>query len=144
MPRPTHIPGISPCPHLPEVGCPMRAAEMKKCGTNRDRQFYLLALECAHSLWMQGLPAQSLLLINRAFGADHAADPAMCEIAPLPYEAAAWVMKNRIEDHFIGNPRRHYQHLATRMVPPRKELRSWRAWACWYFSCHIFSRLSTR
>jgi ribosomal protein S18 acetylase RimI-like enzyme len=43
-------------------------------------------------------------------------------------------MHHRPADKFIGNPRRHYQHLATRMVEPHKELRTWRAWACWYLA----------
>ena len=37
-------------------------------------------------------------------------------------------------EDFIGNPRRHWQHLATRMVEPRKQLRTARAWGCWYLS----------
>lgn len=37
----------------------------------------------------------------------------------------------------MGNPRRHYQHLATRMVAPHKELRTWRAWACWYLAKEV-------
>jgi len=34
----------------------------------------------------------------------------------------------------MGNPTRHYQHLATRMSGPMSELRSWRAWACFHLS----------
>ncbi|MCB1079600.1 MAG: hypothetical protein KDM64_17415, partial [Verrucomicrobiae bacterium] len=55
-----------------------------------------------------------------------------------PYRAAVWVMREREADQFIGNPRRHYQHLATRMVEPRKDQRAWRAWACWHLACRIF------
>ncbi|MDF1811064.1 MAG: hypothetical protein P1V20_02590 [Verrucomicrobiales bacterium] len=138
MTTPVHIEAIPPCPHLPETDTPLRASAMKACGKDRGEEFYHLALRCAQSLWLQGLPAQSLLLINRAFGADHDESPAMCVVNPLPYAAAAWVMQNRAEEQFIGNPRRHYQHLATRMVAPRKEARTWRAWACWYMACHIF------
>lgn len=129
-----HISGLSACPHLPEVDGPIRASALKICGKARDEAFYNLALKCAQSLWLQGLPAQSLLLINRAFGADIDSEMA----GDLPYAAAAWVMKYRKSDQFIGNPRRHYQHLATRMVEPRKELRSWRAWACWMIACKVF------
>ncbi|MDF1753007.1 MAG: hypothetical protein P1U89_09555 [Verrucomicrobiales bacterium] len=138
MKKAIHVTGIEPCPFLPEVDTPLRASAMKPFRGESGRDFYRQALLCAQSLWLQGLPAQSLLLINRAFGADHQADPEMCKIDPLPYAAAAWVMKNRKEDQFIGNPRRHYQHLATRMVEPRKTLRSWRAWACWAMACRIF------
>lgn len=133
-----HLEGLLPCPHLPEATEPLSAVAMKRCGKDRGRDFYLLALQCAQSLWLQGLPAQSLLLINRAMGADHQSDPEMCGQFPMPYQAAAWVMRARTEEQFIGNPRRHYQHLATRMVEPRKEQRSWRAWGCWYLSCNLF------
>ena len=132
-----HLPDQAVCPFLPTVEAPLRAVAMKQCGKSRDRDFYLLALQCAQSLWLQGLPAQSLLLINRSMSADHSADPEMCDQWKMPYAAAAWVMQNCNEEQFIGNPRRHYQHLATRMVEPRKELRSWRAWACWALACKI-------
>ena len=138
MPERIHLPNLSPCPFLPSIEKPLAAASMKQCGKSRGQDFYLLALQCAQSLWLQGFPAQSLLLINRAFGADHESNPSMCDNAPLPYAAAAWVMQHCEEGQFIGNPRRHYQHLATRMVPPRKEQRSWRAWACWELACILF------
>jgi len=116
----------------------MRAADMKAFGKERGPAFYEAALACAQSLWLQGLPAQALLLVNRALGAEvDAADPAL-ERWPLPYRAAAWVMLAREAEHFIGNPRRHYQHLATRMVEPRLEQRRWRAWACWAMACRVF------
>ena len=120
-----------PCPHLPEPGRPLTAASIGEVGPDRGTAFYRLALECAQSLWLAGLPAQALLLINRAFGADLRGDEPVLAIWPLPYRAAAWVMEARTEEQFIGNPRRHYQHLATRMVEPRRELRTWRAWGCW-------------
>ena len=101
----------------------------------RDRgvTFYETALTYANSLWLQGLPARSLLLINRAFSADLDGTESVLQRCPLPYAAVRWILEHRPQDeaHFIGNPRRHYQHLATRMVPPRREQRSWRAWACW-------------
>jgi len=136
--RPVHKIYQNPCPYLPEINSPLRAAEMKKLGADRGSVFYLRALECAQSLWLQALPAQSLLLLNRALGSDLAGDETALADFPLPYEAVAWVMENRQRDQFIGNPRRHYQHLATRMVEPRKVLRCWRAWACWYLARAVF------
>lgn len=121
----------TPCPHLPVPGRPLTAASVNAAGRDRGPAFYFLALECAQSLWLAGLPAQSLLLINRALSADLHGDEPVLHDWPVPYAAAAWVMRHRDPDHFIGNPRRHYQHLATRMVEPRRELRTWRAWACW-------------
>ncbi|MCB1087646.1 MAG: hypothetical protein KDM63_11420 [Verrucomicrobiae bacterium] len=105
---------------------------------DRGADFYEQALKCAQSLWLQGFPAQSLLQINRALGADLKNGERVLETWPLPYRAAVWVMREREADQFIGNPRRHYQHLATRMVEPRKDQRAWRAWACWHLACRIF------
>lgn len=139
-----HLDGLPECPFLPTVAEPLRAADMKRVGASRGLDFYELALRCAQSLWRQGLPAQALLLINRAMGADLHEMPrpisstsSESPLSPLPYAAVAWVLQNRREEDFIGNPRRHYQHLATRMVEPRKTIRSWRAWACWHLTCLI-------
>ncbi len=130
-----------PCPHLPAPDRPLTAASILDAGADRGERFYFLAVQCAQALWQQGLPAQALLLINRALGcALTGAEPAVRRW-PLPYAAAAWIMQHRADDQFIGNPRRHYQHLATRMVEPRRELRTWRAWACWHLACLIFPDL---
>lgn len=126
------------CPFLPDVDRPLGAAAMREVGADRGEAFYLRALECAQSLWRQGLPAQSVLLLNRAFSADLDGSESTLRSWPLPYEAMHWVLRSAKEQDFIGNPRRHFQHLATRMVEPRRELRSWRAWACWVFACDLF------
>lgn len=134
-----HLPDLDSCPYLPPVENVLPASTMRSFGKQeRGGDFYLAALRCAQSLWRQGFPAQSLLLINRALGADLEGSEPVLEDWPLPYGAAVWVMQQRTTAQFIGNPRRHYQHLATRMVPPRKVQRSWRAWGCWYFSCRLF------
>ncbi len=104
----------------------------------RGERFYEQALRCGQSLWLQGLPAQALLMFNHALGADLNGDEPVLKNWPLPYAAMAWVMMRRTEDQFIGNPRRHFQHLATRVVGPRKSRRSARAWACWSMACRIF------
>ncbi|MGK0189123.1 MAG: hypothetical protein ACI9R3_004940 [Verrucomicrobiales bacterium] len=135
---PLHIEGTIPCPHLPIPASALDSSHTRLLGRERGSTFYLAALEYAQSLWLQGFPARSLLLVNRALGADLQGDESALEEWPLPYSAAAWIMSHRLEEQFIGNPRRHYQHLATRMVEPRKELRCWRAWACWFMACRIF------
>ena len=135
---PLHIEGTVPCPYLPVPAQVLDSGHTRRFGRDRGPTFYVAALEYAQSLWLQGLPARSLLLINRALGADLLGDEAVLDKWPLPYAAAAWVMVHRREDQFVGNPRRHYQHLATRMVEPRKTQRMWRAWACWYMACRIF------
>ena len=137
----SHLDERRVCPYLPAVKPTLRAASMKQCGKDRGESFYLLALECAQSLWLQGLPAQSMLLLNRAFSADLKGHEPVLGEWPLPYAAMVWVMKHHRKGDFIGNPRRHFQHLATRMVEPRKEVRSWRAWACWWYACQVFAEM---
>lgn len=134
-----HQPDLPSCPFLPEVDCVLPASTMKAFPRHdRGESFYLEAQRCAQSLWRQGFPAQSLLLINRALGSDlDGTEPVLADW-PLPYRAAVWVMQQRTTPQFIGNPRRHYQHLATRMVEPRKVQRAWRAWGCWFFACQLF------
>lgn len=129
---------MSPCPYLPVPEEPLTASSLRSVGRDRGAVFYLLALSCAQALWLRGLPAQSILLMNRAFSADLSGTERELNQWPLPFAGVRWVMENRSEDQFIGNPRRHFQHLATRMVEPRRELRSWRAWACWYLACECF------
>jgi hypothetical protein len=129
---------MEPCPFLPVSDRPLTAASIHEASGERGERFYRLALECAQALWLRGVPAQSLLLINRALGADLRGDERVLAEWPLPYRAAVWVMRSRRTDQFIGNPRRHYQHLATRMVEPRKDVRRWRAWACWHLARLVF------
>lgn len=102
---------------------------------DRGPAFYHTALTYGHSLWLQGFPARALLLLNRALGCELTGSEPVLAAWPLPYKAAAWMLRGHHPDHFIGNPRRHWQHLATRMVEPRRELRTWRAWACWRIAC---------
>jgi GNAT superfamily N-acetyltransferase len=107
---------------------------MELLGTDRGPRFYETALAYAQALWRAGFPAKCLLLVNRALACVFPAGDEVLHRWPLPYSAVAWILANRREGQFIGNPRRHYQHLATRMVEPHKELRAWRAWACWYLA----------
>lgn len=121
-----------PCPYLPAVDHVYIAQEIHDLGKDRSENFYTIALHYAQSLWLEGFPAKSLLLVNRALSCRL---PGVSLQAPYqPYQAVAWMLHHRPDGLFIGNPRRHYQHLATRMVEPHKELRSWRAWACWHLA----------
>lgn len=126
-----------PHPLLPVLDRPYRAAEMHVFGKDRGPAFYEMAHRCAQSLWQEGLPAQAILMLNRALSTPMAGTEPVLQAWPLPYRSLAWLMLNRREGQFIGNPRRHWQHLATRMVEPHKELRTWRAWACWYLAKEI-------
>ena len=130
-----HHAWINPlCPHLPEVERHYDHTDIEALGGERGPLFYETALHYAHSLWREGFPAKSILLINRALSLPLKASEPILAKWPLPYAALVWIMRNRVEGQFIGNPRRHWQHLATRMVEPNKELRTWRAWACWYLA----------
>lgn len=128
---PRHLPELPPCPFLPHAPQPLTAAFINALGDDRGPDFYEAALCYAASLWLQGLPARSILLLNRALGADVPAGAPVLRKWPLPYAAIAWILQHARSEHFLGNPRRHWQHLATRMSGPRAELRTWRAWACW-------------
>lgn len=134
-----HLANLAICPYLPEVEEALSAAKMRDVrGDAYGELFYEQALLCGQSLWRQGFPAQALLMFNRAFTADLDGGEEVLIRWSLPYEAMAWVMMHREEDQFIGNPRRHFQHLATRMVEPHKARRVARAWACWWMACRIY------
>ena len=133
-----HIAGRDGCPGLPAVEGVWTAREMAGFRGRHDGEFFVAALGFAQSLWLEGKPAQALLQMNKAMMADlggSAASPESLDGGgptgwPLPYAAKVWVMRQTGADEFLGNPVRHYQHLATRMSGVRAELRSWREWAC--------------
>ena len=129
-----HLPDREPCPYLPAVDRVWTAEDMAQHRGSYDVAFYVGALSFAQSLWLEGKPAQSLLQMNKALMADLRGDEAELAEWPLPYAAKVWVMQRAAGDEFLGNPVRHYQHLATRMSGPRSELRTWRAWACFHLA----------
>lgn len=91
-----------------------------------------MALHCAQSRWLEGLPAQALLMLNRAMGARLDADSCLLRLHPVPFRAVAWILRHGESVGFMGNPRRHFQHLATRMGGGEDSARRIaRAWACW-------------
>ncbi|MBH53239.1 MAG: hypothetical protein CMI18_02710 [Opitutaceae bacterium] len=100
-------------------------------------RFYLMALQYAQVLWLKGLPSRALLAVDRALLINLAGHETELQEWPLPYKAMAWMLKNYDEDQFVGNPRVHFQHLASRIRGHRKEQRKWRAWACWFLACRL-------
>lgn len=124
---------LSRCPHLPAVDCHWPAAALAGLDARaRPAEVFQIALCCAQSRWQDGLPAQALLMLNRAFACDLDDDAAELGHHAWPYAALAWILRHAPEDCYLGNPRRHFQHLATRMHDsPIKGLRVARAWACW-------------
>ncbi len=130
---------LSPCPFLLPQERVFTHYDIHTLGSDRSKTFYDTALNYAQSLWLAGFPAKALLLISRSLS---------CNLPDVrlngdakPYHAVAWILQCRPDGRFIGNPRRHFQHLATRMVEPHKELRTWRAWACWYLAKQVLSEM---
>ncbi len=111
-------------PHLPPAPADLTPAHTRQHREECGPAFYQACLEFAQSLWLQRKPAQALLQLNKSSFAE----------GPFPYAALKWFLEHREDDLFIGNPVRHFQHLATRMSGPRSEIRISRAWACFHLS----------
>ncbi len=125
------------CPWLPEVNAPLAPSATRIHGAEKKAEFYFAALSYAQSLWLEGKPAQAILQLNKAWMADLTGDEEVLREYPPPYRALIWIIRRSKsgEMGFMGNPVRHFQHLASRMSGPRSEIRSWRAWACFWISC---------
>lgn len=134
MPQPSHIADRLPCPFLPEAAQALRPSDIRTLRAQGGASAYHANLTCAQSLWLQGLSAQSLLQLNHALAVDLSHDTSILTRWPLPYQAKVWLFQNCPADEFIGNPVRHYQHLATRVSGALQEIRSWRAWACFHLA----------
>lgn len=124
----------TPCPHLPSVEGQVTAASMQAFRLDRGADFYRAALRYAQSLWLEGKPAQAILQLNKALSADLPDPVEVLAYSPWPYDALKWILEQNTDGAFLGNPVRHFQHLASRMSGPRKEVRVWRAWACFHLS----------
>lgn len=129
--------GAPPCPWLPAVAAPLDFAVTRRHGGERGAAFYHDALAYAQSHWRSGKPAQAILQLNKAWMADPRLPAAVLERNPPPYRALVWILRRADADSgFLGNPVRHFQHLATRMTGPQAQLRSWRAWVCFHLARH--------
>ncbi|MBT8037662.1 MAG: hypothetical protein KJO21_08970 [Verrucomicrobiae bacterium] len=130
-----HLEGRECCPYLPSAPKVICAAETRPLRNGADQAaYYIACLSCAQSLWLEGKPAQALLQLNHALAVDLPIDSAAADQWPLPYQAKIWILTRHQEPGFLGNPVRHYQHLATRVSGPLREIRSWRAWACFHLA----------
>lgn len=135
-----HLPEKPLCPFLPPINEVLKPSDIKGLKGENDReQYYLATLKCAHSLWLCGLPAQSLLQLNFSLGEDLPEDCAALSSYPLPYPALQWILKNSLTEEFLGNPVRHYQHLASRMSGKNTDLRTLRAWVCFHLASDALS-----
>lgn len=94
------------------------------------------ALCYAQSQWMAGKPAQAILQLNKAWMADLTGSEGRLDSHPPPYRALVWILETAAmgECGYLGNPVRHFQHLASRVSGPRAEIRAWRAWVCFHLA----------
>ncbi len=128
-----------PCPLLPAIARLHDFTLTRRHGSDKGPAFYLDALRYAQSQWISGKPAQAILQLDKAWMADLSnPDTASGLLAanPSPYAALVWILRAGADGSrgYLGNPVRHFQHLASRMAGPRAESRSWRAWFCMHLS----------
>ena len=130
----THV--NPPCPHLPIITEPLTITHAKAHRANCGEEYFYACHELAQSLWQNGTPAQAILQIDKSFMASQYNN------IGKSYLSILWMVKHSPEGQFIGNPVRHFQHLATRMnmSQPNAELRIWRAWAC----LHLIEKIHTQ
>lgn len=126
------MPEPMPCPWLPAVSGRLEPSVTRRHGKERGAAFYHDALCYAQSQWLHGKPAQAILQLNKAWMARLDAAPEF----PPPYRALVWLLQRAGSGDFgfIGNPPRHFQHLATRMSGPDSAVRSCRAWICFHLA----------
>jgi len=129
---------MTSCPHLPDYD----PALPKRHGPDRGAVFYLDALAFAQGYWVERKPAQAILQINKAFSADLCDGDQILETWPWPYAALDWILKRSADGGhgFLGNPVRHFQHLATRMSGSRKEVRIAHAWECFHVAKRVLGQ----
>lgn len=125
-----------PCPYLPEVEEIHDFTVTRRHGGEKGADFYVDALRYAQSQWISGKPAQAILQLDKAWMAELAGDDEVLVWHPPPYLALRWILKRAVDGScgFLGNPVRHFQHLASRMSGPRAEIRAWRAWLCMHIA----------
>ncbi len=130
------------CPYLPEVAEIHDFSLTRRHGKAKGAEFYLDALCYAQSQWIVGKPAQAILQLNKAWMADLAGVETVLLTNPPPYQALVWILEKASNEScgYLGNPVRHFQHLASRVSGPRAEIRSWRAWVCFHMAEKILNR----
>lgn len=132
---------VQPCPHLPLIDGFLPITHTREHRKECAVEFYMACLELAQSLWLQQLPAQAILQLNKSMMAVLPANHEVLKTYPIPYAAMHWIISNAASKEFIGNPPRHFQHLATRMNHklPQPELRIARAWCCFHLAESILA-----
>lgn len=128
------------CPWLPSADEVLDHRITRRHGGERHAQFYQDALRYAQSQWRAGKPAQALLQLDKAWMVPPGVVEDNDHVA-APYRALVWILfRSQTGDcGYLGNPVRHFQHLASRMSGPWAEVRSWRAWICLYLSERVLA-----
>ncbi|MFC5049381.1 hypothetical protein ACFPK9_01930 [Rubritalea spongiae] len=123
---------IHPCPYLPAVTETLPSTHTRPFRAECSQSFYNACHELAQSQWLQARPAQAILQLDKAMMAKLPADTPILSQLPIPYQPILWIIEHSAENAFLGNPVRHFQHLASRMnwKQPQPELRIARAWCC--------------
>lgn len=129
------------CPWLPEGGEIHDFSITRRHGGDRGGEFYLDALRYAQSQWRSGKPAQAILQLNKAWMADLSDEDPTLHSQHDPFLALVWILNHAAAGDcgYLGNPVRHFQHLASRMSGPRAVIRSWRAWLCFHLAEKILN-----
>ncbi len=133
----THSILNSPCPWLPEISRTHDFSLTRRHGHVKGAEFYYDALCYAQSQWVHGKPAQAILQLNKAWMANLEGHESILKNYSSPYQALAWILASAASGDcgYLGNPVRHFQHLASRMsAGPRSETRCWRAWLCFHLA----------
>lgn len=127
-----------PCPFLPEIDSVWRASKLREIRESENlAEQYLATLQYSQSLLHEGKPAQAILQINKALSFQLNLIGDIATQWNFGYPALCWILgtfHGREGDHFLGNPVRHFQHLATRLNGSNAQLRSLRAWACFHLA----------
>jgi hypothetical protein len=130
------------CPWLPAILEIHDFTITRRHRGGKGAAFYVDALRYAQSHWMSGKPAQAVLQLDKAWMAElPGGDPVLVDYPP-PYEALRWILRRAAWGAcgYLGNPVRHFQHLASRMSGPRREIRAWRAWLCFHLAEGVLPR----
>lgn len=123
-----------PCPFLPEMDPLMTWRNLNELRNGPVAELYVALLRYAQKLWQVDTTARSLLALDRAIFIRLSDDCPVLADWPTPYAALKWMLQRHDGSTFIGNPRRHYQHLATRVSGDDVNRKRWAAWACRYIT----------
>ena len=134
---------LTPCPFLPKTQGSLPVTHTREFRAECGPEFYLRCLELGQSQWLAGKPAQAILQLDKAMMAQLPPEHPRLVEYPIPYEAILWMIEHAQGSQFLGDPVRHFQHLASRMnfKQSQPELRVARAWACLHLTELRFPKL---